>query len=317
MRRLTWCLGTVPLVVVLALGYSAGQEKQATQTGKQATAKGGGRQADEEAIRKQARDFVQAFAKGDAKAIAAQWTENAIYRGERGEIVRGRAAIEKEYADFFKEHPKCQVELRIESITFLSRDSAMEDGILQLRHACADLPTSTRYTAMHVREDGQWRTSMCSESGASEDKLHDLDWLVGKWTAKSDDFEVTMSFDWNEKRSAIVGQHNTKDSGGFVSSGHQRIALDPSTGQLRSWMFSDDGGHGTGFWARDGNRWVIHASSVLPAGSSGSATNILSRVNNDEFLWRSVDRTTVLEGGFPESLPDTLPIKLIRVKTVN
>jgi uncharacterized protein (TIGR02246 family) len=313
MRKWTWQFGTLALAIVLAVGYSAAQEKQATQAGKQAAAKGASRQADEEAIRKQARDFEQAFAKGDAKAIAAQWTENAVYRNESGEVVRGRAALEKEFADFFKEHPKCPIEVRIESITFLSRDSAMEDGILQLRHACSELPTSTRYTLLHVREDGQWHISMGSEAGATEDKLHDIDWLIGKWTAKSDDYEVSMSFDWNEKHSAIMGQHTTKEKGQFVSSGNQRIALDPLTGQLRSWVFADDGGHGTAFWSRDGNRWVLHATSVMSEGSGGSATNILTRVSNDEFLWRSVDRSVVLQG-VPDSFPDTLPIKLTRVK---
>jgi len=128
MSKLISCSGVLGLAVVLAVGYSAGQEKQATQTGKQAAATARGRQADEEAIRKQARDFMQAFAKGDGMAVAAMWTENAVYRNESGEIVRGRATLEKEFADFFKEHPKCQIEVRIESITFLSRDSAMVDG---------------------------------------------------------------------------------------------------------------------------------------------------------------------------------------------
>lgn len=313
MMKLISCLGAFGLTAILAVGYSAAQEKKAAQTGKQAAAKTGSRQADEEAIRKQARDFVQAFAKGDAKAIAAMWTENAIFRDDSGEIVRGRAALEKEYADFFKEHPKCQIEVKIVSIEFPSRDSAAEDGMLQLRHACADLPTSTHYTVMHVREDGRWLISIGSEWGAAQDKLHDIDWLVGKWTAQSDDHEVSMSFDWNEKRSAIVGQHTRKEKGQFVSSGHQRIGFDPSTGQLRSWMFGDDGGHGTAFWSRDGNRWILHSTSVLTEGSSATATNILTRLNNDEYLWQSVARSLDTLSG-PESLPDTVPIKLTRVK---
>ena len=216
------------LCAVLAGGLIAardGEPPQQTKTkGEQATkpAAAPDRERDTEAIRKSARDFVQAFAKGDAKAIAAQWTENAVYRNENGEVVRGRAALEKEFAEFFQEHPKCQIEVRIESITFLSRDSAMEDGVMQLRPAGAELPTSTRYTVMHVREDGQWRISMGSEAGADEDKLHDIDWLVGKWTATSDDYDVSMSFDWNEKRSAIIGQHASKAKGQFLSSGNQR-----------------------------------------------------------------------------------------------
>src|SRR5262249_10117642 len=60
------------------------------------------READREAIRKSAYDFVQAFEKGDAKAIAALWTEQGEYHDESGEMLHGRAAIEKAYAEHFK-----------------------------------------------------------------------------------------------------------------------------------------------------------------------------------------------------------------------
>ena len=46
-------------------------------------------------------------------------------------MLRGRAAIEKAFAEFFKEHPKSKVEVRIESIHFPARNLAIEEGILR------------------------------------------------------------------------------------------------------------------------------------------------------------------------------------------
>src|SRR5215470_6626780 len=59
---------------------------------------------DEAPIRKEARAFAAAFAKGDAKGIAAMWTEKGECR-MGGETFVGRAAIEKAYAAFFKANP--------------------------------------------------------------------------------------------------------------------------------------------------------------------------------------------------------------------
>ncbi len=44
---------------------------------------------DEEAIRKAARDYCQAFDNKDAKAVAAQFTENAEFQNDAGEHLRG------------------------------------------------------------------------------------------------------------------------------------------------------------------------------------------------------------------------------------
>src|SRR5262245_9774222 len=53
------------------------------------------READGGAIRKSAREFADAFNKGDAKAIAALYAENAELRDPGGRSFVGRAAIEK------------------------------------------------------------------------------------------------------------------------------------------------------------------------------------------------------------------------------
>ena len=56
-------------------------------------------------IRRAADEFVAAFNRGDAKAVAAHWTADGEYVDEAGRVFAGREAIEKEYAAFFQEHP--------------------------------------------------------------------------------------------------------------------------------------------------------------------------------------------------------------------
>src|SRR5438309_7276310 len=98
------------LAAVVAIGMLSARDAQDSKT----TA--APRPADEDAIRATARDFVAAFNKGDARAIAGQWTENGEYTDGDGAMVRGRAAIEQAFAEFFKEHPKARIDLLIKSI---------------------------------------------------------------------------------------------------------------------------------------------------------------------------------------------------------
>src|SRR5204862_7169528 len=83
---------------------------------------------DEEAVRKATADFIKAVEKGDAKAVAASWTENGEYIGDDGTTIRGRAAIEAAYAKTFARNKKLKVEMTIESIRFPSKDTAIEEG---------------------------------------------------------------------------------------------------------------------------------------------------------------------------------------------
>ena len=54
---------------------------------------------DIEAVKQSAKEFAEAYNRGDAKALAAQWTENGECRDEEGKTLIGRDAIEKEFAE--------------------------------------------------------------------------------------------------------------------------------------------------------------------------------------------------------------------------
>ena len=85
--------------------------------------------ADEAAIRKAVESYVAAFNQGDAKALAAMWSPEAVYTNPlSGEQVVGREAIEKQFAAIFAEAKGAKLEAKTDSIQFVSPSVAVEHG---------------------------------------------------------------------------------------------------------------------------------------------------------------------------------------------
>jgi uncharacterized protein (TIGR02246 family) len=111
------------------------------------------------AIEKRAAEFSAAFNRGDVKAVAAMYTEDAIALPPDADIVRGRTAIEKLWTDAMASGMK--------SITFTvldvqsSGDLAVETGRAAIGLQPAGKPVTTqtgKYVVVWQRgADGQWR----------------------------------------------------------------------------------------------------------------------------------------------------------------
>jgi uncharacterized protein (TIGR02246 family) len=269
------------------------------------------RDADRKAILQSALDFTAAFEKGDAKAVAALWTELGEYESDDGAVLRGRPAIEAAFVAHFKKQSSGKMEIKVESIRFLSRDTAIEEGLTRTT-ASDSLPDSARYSVLHVREDGKWRIARSRESGAGENRMTDLDWMIGSWRseAKSDnkDDELVISIARDKDQPFVVAKFEATAAGKAVSLGTMKIGIDPTSGQFMSWHFDPDGGHGHGLWMREGKHWAIDSRGVQADGAETAAVNILTRLGADEIGWRSIDR---MVGG--QAQPDSAPIKLKRV----
>jgi uncharacterized protein (TIGR02246 family) len=263
---------------------------------------------DEAAIRKASADFIKHFEKGDARAIAAAWTTDGEYIGEDGTTIRGRADIEAAYARAFAKQKRVKVEMTIESIRFPSKDTAIEEGYAKSYKGDSDQPTASRFSVLHVREGGRWLMAVLREWPDEGVSLRDLDWLIGTWEAKTDETEVRTAYEWDAKKNSIRCHITIKGKGRNVSA-TQVLLKDPRTGQLRSWMFDDDGGFGEGTWTRDGKRWVIAATGVQADSGELTARNILTPVDRDTFSWQSTERTLD-----DEDLPNIPPVKVKRVK---
>jgi uncharacterized protein (TIGR02246 family) len=271
------------------------------------------RSADEKAIREAAQGLARAFEKGDAKAMAAFWTEEGEYVDESGVPIRGRAALEKAYTEFFANRKELKVEAKTDAIQFVSKDTAIEEGTFTV-HAKGSPPNASRYSALHVRQDGNWLVAMLKEWGdeeANQAKLDDLAWLIGTWKSDGGDSQSQADYEWAENKKFIRCKYTitSKKDKTAPGSGTQVIAIDPAVGLIRAWTFDSDGGIGEAFWTFEVDRWVIESIGTLADGSETTATNFLQRKGNDAFTWRSVQRTLD-----DEKLPDIGPIQVSRVK---
>ena len=266
-----------------------------------------GDDAAREAILKSAREFAAAFNKGDAKSIATMWTQNGESREADGHSLVGRAAIEKAFADFFTDNAGAKIEVLVKSVRFPAKELAVEEGLLRQSRGAKEMPTTTSYVAIHVREDGQWRIALSSESGVGQDRLEDLDWLLGDWTTKVREETVKMSFARDPAKPLVTATITRSALGRDTVSGRIRIAFDPETGQIRSWSFEDDGAHSQSLWHNDGKSWILDSRGVLANGTPTAERILLQRVDPNVMSWRSVDRVV---GEI--QLGDTAPMRFTR-----
>ena len=264
------------------------------------------------AVRKTADAFAKAFNAGDARAVAAFWTKDGEYIGPDGAEVRGRDELEKSYVEFFKKHPKARIEVEIESVRLFGRYTAQEEGLLKLYLSGEKEPGVSRYSVVHVREEDGWRVASVREwvpDPAQLITVSDVAWLIGEWTAKSDEADIRITYAWDEDKAFLHGRYTLKQGNKVISSGTQIIGKNPAGG-LRSWLFDRSGTYGESVWSRDEDRWIIEAEGTLPDGSEMTAVNILVPLGKDSFTWQSTQRTAS-----GSELPDAPPLKVTRVKS--
>jgi uncharacterized protein (TIGR02246 family) len=267
--------------------------------------------ADDQAIRAAAQAYAAAYNAGDAKALAALWTPDGDYTDEDGNILQGREAIEQHFAAIFASTPGVKLDVRTQSIRYLSPDVAIENGIARATPEHG-YPTTAQYSAVQVKQNGKWLLASVRDvrhlAETNHEYLAGLEWLVGNWQADNGEERLTVRFDWIPNKNFLVRTYSLEKGGKALRSGTQIIGWDPRTKEITSWQFDSDGGFGQDHWYKQGARWYITAEGVLRDGGETSATNIITPIDANNFSWQSTDRTA--DG---VALPDTQPVKLTRV----
>jgi uncharacterized protein (TIGR02246 family) len=127
-----------------------------------APASGQGTPADEAAIRKAADQFPPAWAKGDAKSLAALYTTDADYVSSTGLMARGRAEIEKAYVTQFSGVYKGTIlKNATTNVRFLKTDIAITNGTFEVTGLRGPdgkeaSPRKGISTSIVVKQNGQW-----------------------------------------------------------------------------------------------------------------------------------------------------------------
>ena len=97
---------------------------------------------------KRAQEFIAAFNKGDAKAVAGFWVPDGDYVDPAGRQFKGRAAIEKLYEKVFAGRKGAKLTVTVTSARTVSSDVALEDGITEVAPADGGPPTAGRFSAV-------------------------------------------------------------------------------------------------------------------------------------------------------------------------
>ena len=107
-------------------------------------------------IQKIIEQFQAAFNKGDAKAIGALHTTEALRIGSTGGFFQGRAAIEKDAAENLAGRYKgMKLVLHPGKTQMLTPEVAVNEGTFEITGGSA--PVRGRYLNTLLREGGQWR----------------------------------------------------------------------------------------------------------------------------------------------------------------
>ncbi len=267
--------------------------------------------SDEEAIRANINSYVAAYNRGDAKAVAAHWSDTAEWISPSGERFEGRATIEKEMRSMFAENKGQRIEVVNASIRVVSPDAAVEEGAVRVTHP-GEAPSESTYVAVHVKKGGQWkldtvRETETPETPSASSQLDELAWLVGDWVDDSPDADASATVSWTKNNAFLTYAFKMSSPGVDDLEGTQVVGWDPAAGTIRSWMFDSDGGFGEGTWSKHDNSWVVKYHQVLADGSKAEATNVYTLVDGDTFTWKSIGRK--LDGEF---LPNIDEVKMVR-----
>jgi uncharacterized protein (TIGR02246 family) len=269
------------------------------------------KKSDQDAIRAAVDSYVAAYNRGDAKAVAAHWSDSGEWLSPSGQKYQGRQAIEKELQTLFAENKGVRIEVINPSIRIVSPEVAIEEGTVRVLRPGESAADST-YLAVHVKKGGQWKLDSVRETDIPEAPpasaaLQDLAWLVGDWVDDNPEADDSATVAWTKNKTFLTYAFKVSSPEMDDLEGTQVIGWDAAAGTIRSWMFDSDGGLGEGTWSKKGNTWVVKFNQVLPDGRRASATNVYTLVDGNTFAWKSIGRK--LDGQF---LPNIDEVKMVR-----
>jgi len=271
--------------------------------------------AEEDVLRKRAEAFVEAFNKGDAKALAAFFTADADLVDQEGHHIEGRKAIEETYQKFFSQAKGAKLFIRIEKVRVAKPDLAFEDGLTEVVYPQGGPPTAGRYSVVYVKQDGQWYLTSVREAIAvppnNVDRLQELGFLIGSWVEDAEKGgSAKAAYSWDGNQNFMLSHFDVTMKEISVAGGEQWIGWDASINKPRAWAFLFNGGFAEAVWTRDGdNKWKIAITGTQRDGKKVTGTNVFAKIDEDHLSFHLIDLK--LDG---KSLPDAPVIKMKRVK---
>lgn len=299
-------------VSVFCVGFIAlGQNRDKVESAKKAeaakpAANKPAADPEEQVIRTGAEEFVKLYNAHDSKGLAQLFAHKAEMIDENDNVVKGREAIEKSFHRVFKQHPEASIQIDVESVRVLTPSLAIEEGVTRSRNSPNDPEDSSIYVAIQAKVEGKWHLVCVRDWEAPPAELtpherleQSLSWMIGEWVDESPNSNIHTICNWDETGNFLIQQYHIHIGGDIAMSGTMRVGWNAASRQFQSWTFDSNGGHVTGNWIPDGERWIVKVQGVTAKGELGSATNYYRPIDNETIAWGSLFR--VLDG---ERQPD-------------
>ena len=272
---------------------------------------GGKNQAEKEAaLRELGEQYVAAFNKHDAKAIAAFWSPNAVYTNRlTGEQVKGREAIAAQFTNLFDNNNEAKIQVSVDSIQFVSPNVAVEKGVSTFM---ADPPIQIPYSAVYVQLDGKWLLDRVTDTPkisapSHYEHLKPLEWMIGSWVDQDDNVTIQAECKWTKNKNFMNRKFSISVNDEVQISGMQLIGWDASEKRIRSWTFDSDGGFAQASWSNQGQDWYAIRKGQTADGKAVSAVQVIKFVDDSTYTLKSVQRS--LDG---QILPNTQEVTVVR-----
>ena len=193
---------------------------------------------EEKEVRAAVDALVRAFAKADAKAIAASFTEDGEAVDPDGQTIQGRERAERRYASRFTDGTTEKVTGTVDSIKFLAPGVARVAGRSEMTPPGGGTPLTGRYSALHVKRDGRWLLASIRELPDHEmghyEHLKELEWLVGDWVEETSEAVVFTSVAWIDNKNFLLRSFDVRVKGKPALTGTQPHRLRDPADQNRS-----------------------------------------------------------------------------------
>jgi uncharacterized protein (TIGR02246 family) len=227
----------------------------------------------------------------------AFWDTDADYIDESGKMTKGKDAIRELYSKVLPTIKGSTVGGKIQSVKLLRPEIALADGTLEFT-APDGTKDSNRYAVVWTKSGEQWLITSARDLPAevvdlpslAYAQLKSLEWLVGEWQDDTPGKDIQLHVSWAKNKAFLLLEYRIKQEGAETLDVLVRVGWDSVNKRVRSWLFDSQGGFGEGYWQKEGNKWLVGTSGVLPDGGIGGATNSYEFVNPTTFIWRATDR---------------------------
>lgn len=272
------------------------------------------RTADEAAIRDLLQKYGKAYNSGQAEALTALMTDDVELVDGDGNTTRTAKEVGAIFASVFAEGAPATLRAKLESLRFLAGDVAQVHG--QFHLGPDDAPVEAgRFSILVSRNQGHWKIAElrdyplgAGDTSSNYEHLKGLEWMVGDWVSEGGDSKTTSKIQWALNKNFLVREYGIEVTGEPAMTGVMYLGWDAQTGQIKSWVFDSEGGHSQAFWIPAGDdQWIIKTQGSLRDGGTTSATQVLTRVNNDAVKHHSLDR--ILDGQISTDSSEVLMVR--------